>query len=450
MRNWVWLALGMALTAGVVQAADYKTLRNLNAPPPSHLEPLADGVKTRPVQFAKAVVAPRDGEAWALAYYSVPIQDPDHSRAPYTFLNWSSGRVEGDPASFARIFNEEAGKAGFSTSAGDSLFGDGDGGVDLKIGVLIDDLKGRFCVDCPNLLNRGGIPASIVMTANWELYSALDRKVVVKVTTSGGAEYRSKLQGSILPAVYEGFRENVRLLLANEDFRKYVSRPPNAPAAGANPSQPILQLVGAPTHLTAAHATEAVAVIFAADGSGSGFLVSADGYLLTNQHVVGAAKYVKLKWADGSESLGEVVRSDGRRDVALVKADTRGRTPLDLRTGPVQQGDAVFAIGSPMGEALQNTMTKGIVSANRVQDGLPFIQSDVVVNHGNSGGPLLDANGQVIGLTVSGIASNGAPIGLNFFIPIGDALRALGLTAPPAAAPLQAAAAALPRAARKH
>lgn len=142
LRIWGLLALGLALSAGAVQAADFKTLRNLNAPPPIRLEPLANGVKTRPVQFAKAVMAPRDGEAWALAYYSLAIQDPDHPRDTYTFLNWNSGRVGGDPASFARIFNEEAAKAGFSTSAGDSLFGEGDSGGDLKIGVLIGDLKG--------------------------------------------------------------------------------------------------------------------------------------------------------------------------------------------------------------------------------------------------------------------------------------------------------------------
>ena len=73
-------------------------------------------------------------------------------------------------------------------------------------------------------------------------------------------------------------------------------------------------------------------------------------------------------------------------------------------------------------------MTKGIVSATRVRDGLPYIQSDVAVTHGNSGGPLLDEKGRVIGITASGLTSNGTPIGLNFFIPIDDALKALSLS----------------------
>src|SRR6185437_11851939 len=136
--------------------------------------------------------------------------------------------------------------------------------------------------------------------------------------------------------------------------------------------------------------------------------------------------------------------ADSKRDVALVKADVHGRSPLELRPGPVQQGEPVYAIGSPLGEAQQNTMTKGIVSATRVRDGLSYIQSDVAVTHGNSGGPLLDEKGRVIGLTESGLAPDGSPIGINFFIPIGDALRALALTLPAATGAAKAEVAAAP------
>jgi S1-C subfamily serine protease len=441
MKVWMAAALAAALVTGSASAADYKTLRNLNAPPAVRLEPLPRGVKARRVEFVKSVVAPKDGEAWGLAYYSISVQDPDHPRPRLGFLNWNSGRIEGDGASFARIFNEEAQKAGFNTAGGDSVFSDGESGADLKVGVLIDDLKGRFCVDCPNLFNRNGIPASVVMTAHWEIYSSLDRRVVAKVTTTGGADYKSPLQGNVLPAIFEGFRENARLLLANDDFRKLVTAPVTsaAPAAARDDLTPI-SLQRASRHLTTADAASAVAVIFAADGSGSGFLLSDDGYVITNHHVVGGSKYVKLKWSDGSEGLGEVIRSDARRDVAIIKTDAHGRGALDIRSGPVQQGETVFAIGSPLGEKFQNTMSKGIVSATRTSGGLSFIQSDVMINHGSSGGPLLDEKGRVIGLTVSGQIADNIPIGLNFFIPIDDALHVLGLTPPPEAPVKQAAA----------
>ena len=315
--------------------------------------------------------------------------------------------------------------------ASESLFDNVDAGAaDLKMGVLIDDIQGRYCIDCPNILNRKGIPASVVMTAHWEVYSSLERKVVAKVTTTGGADYQTKLNESVLPPVLASFREQVRQLLASPDFRAAVTAPVTGakPAAAASPSgRSPLGFIGSNTGQPIGQALSAVAVVFASDGSGSGFLLSKDGYLLTNQHVVGGSKFVKLKWSDGSETLGEVVRTDARRDVALIKTDPQKRAPLGFRSGAVQVGEAVFAVGSPLGDRQQNTVTKGIVSASRTYEGLPFIQSDVAVTHGNSGGPLLDEKGRVIGLTVSGLAPNGAPIGLNFFIPIEDALRALNL-----------------------
>ena len=143
--------------------------------------------------------------------------------------------------------------------------------------------------------------------------------------------------------------------------------------------------------------------------------------------MVGASKYLKVKWSDGIETVGEVVRSDIGRDVALVKTDPRGRAPLALHRGGVEPGDTVFAIGTPLDPRLQGSLTRGVVSANRVLGGYAFIQSDVVVNPGNSGGPLLDEKGAVVGLAVSGLVQDKAPRGINFFIPIGDAVDFLGL-----------------------
>ncbi len=430
MRRWTWLAIGLVLANGPARAADYKELRRLNALPPTQVVALPADAKAQPVQFVRVVVQPRNGEAWAIAYTSIMVRAEGDMTPAFKMMTWTSGRVQEQTAVYKRVFDEELKKAGFAGDQVDSVFGDvaAEGGASLKVGVLVDDIEGRFCVDCPNLFNRSGIPATVIMNANWEVYSSLERKVIFKATTHGGADYKERVGNSVLPAVYEGFRENVRQLLANEDFRKLVTAPVGSGPVSVAPSLAPIPLQRGATHLSTGQASSAVAVVFAADGSGSGFLVSNDGYLITNHHVVGASKYVKLKWADGSETLGEVVRSDPRRDVALVKADAHGRAPLDLRPGAVEQGEAVFAIGSPLGEAQQNTMTKGIVSATRVRDGLPYIQSDVAVTHGNSGGPLLDEKGRVIGITASGLAPNGSPIGLNFFIPIDDALKALSLS----------------------
>jgi S1-C subfamily serine protease len=110
----------------------------------------------------------------------------------------------------------------------------------------------------------------------------------------------------------------------------------------------------------------------------------------------------------------------------VVKTEPKS-TALSVRTTAVQLGEAVFAVGTPLDKSLANSLTRGIVSAQRLIEGQPYIQSDVAVTHGNSGGPLLNEAGQVVGITVSGLEPNGAPIGLNFFIPIADALKALGI-----------------------
>ena len=94
-------------------------------------------------------------------------------------------------------------------------------------------------------------------------------------------------------------------------------------------------------------------------------------------------------------------------------------------------GDPVFAIGTPLDPSLQSTLTKGIVSANWIIDGFAFIQSDVSIDHGNSGGPLLDEKGRVIGITVAKFAPNDDQRNLNLFIPIGDALDFLALKTMP-------------------
>ena len=420
MRSWAGLALGLAVVAATAaHGASYAVLRNLSAPPPVEVAQLPAGSELRPVQLARIVVQPRDGEAWALSYPIVMGTEQ--------LLTWDVGPVEAQTASFQRVFDEELKKAGFAGDAMQSLFPEGGSSADLKVGALIEDIQGRFCTDCPNMFARKSVPATVLMTAKWEVYSSLERKVVGRITTSGGADFKTPLQDSFLPPIYEGFRENVRLLLANAEFRAIVTRPTTGPGADGNPLSTI-QIARGSARLGLSRASSAVVVLFAADGSGSGFLISADGYLLTNRHVVGGSRYVKLKWSDGAESLGEVVRSDARRDVALVRTDARGHPALDLRTGSVQQGAIVYAIGSPMGETLQNTMTRGIVSALRTMEGQPFIQSDVGVTHGNSGGPLLDEQGAVVGMTVSGMAPNGSPVGLNFFIPIDDALKALRVT----------------------
>jgi len=170
-----------------------------------------------------------------------------------------------------------------------------------------------------------------------------------------------------------------------------------------------------------------VVTILTGTGSGSGILVSDDGYMLTNAHVVGDDKEVRVRWSDRIETLAQVVRVAKDRDIAIIKTNARDRRPLALKRGMVNPGQRVYAIGSPNGEAFQGTVSSGVISADRIIDGLRYIQSDVSISPGSSGGALLDETGSVIGIAVSLYLNGGQPAGLNMFIPIGDAMDFLSL-----------------------
>lgn len=163
-----------------------------------------------------------------------------------------------------------------------------------------------------------------------------------------------------------------------------------------------------------------------AQGIGSGFIVSADGEVLTNAHVVADADTVTVRMADGKhEYKGRVIGIDLRSDVALLKIEATGLPVATLgASGNIKPGEWVAAIGSPFGFA--NTITAGIVSATeRVLPGgslVPFIQTDVAVNPGNSGGPLLNMNGDVIGINSMIYSGTGGYMGVSFAIPIEVAL----------------------------
>jgi serine protease Do len=156
-------------------------------------------------------------------------------------------------------------------------------------------------------------------------------------------------------------------------------------------------------------------------GTGSGFIVSADGYILTNAHVVMDADEVTVRLSDRREFSAKVIGSDERSDVALIKIDAKDLPTV--RIGDPQKlrpGEWVVAIGSPFG--LENSATAGIVSAtSRAVGGesyVPFIQTDVAVNPGNSGGPLFNMRGVVVGMNSMIFSRTGGYMGLSFAVPI--------------------------------
>jgi serine protease Do len=156
-------------------------------------------------------------------------------------------------------------------------------------------------------------------------------------------------------------------------------------------------------------------------GEGSGFIVSADGYILTNAHVVADADEVTVKTTDRREYTAKVVGVDEATDVAVLKIDAKNLPTVKIGDpSKLRPGEWVIAIGSPFG--FENSVTAGIVSAtSRSMPGsnyAPFIQTDVAVNPGNSGGPLFNLQGEVVGINSQIYSRNGGYMGLSFAIPI--------------------------------
>ena len=192
-----------------------------------------------------------------------------------------------------------------------------------------------------------------------------------------------------------------------EFFRRFgIPVPPNIPRAPRSERSPSPQEDAQPR------------------GVGSGFILTSDGFVMTNAHVVEGADEVIVTLTDNREYKAKIIGADKRSDVAVVKIEATGLPAVKIGDiNRLKVGEWVMAIGSPFG--LENTVTAGIVSAKQRDTGdyLPFIQTDVAINPGNSGGPLINMRGEVVGINSQIYSRSGGFQGISFAIPIDEATR---------------------------
>lgn len=303
---------------------------------------------------------------------------------------------------------------------------------DFRVGGILKELRMEVCQTGNNA--EGWIYAKI----DWALYSEKAKRVVFSQTTEGLVKSNDKIPDMPTKAI----TVSVENLLAAPEFLAALQAPQEAaaeaPAPGAmSAAAPVtpeagghsLEITGAKplpggAQKNQAKLRAAVVTLETANGSGSGFYIDREGYLLTDFHVIDGAKFVKVKMANGDKLVAQVVKVSERDDVALLKSVSVDFDPLAIRPDVLDVGEEVYAIGTPLG-VLTSTMTRGVLSADRSIQGVHVLQSDAAITFGSSGGPLLDAEGRVIGLSksVSKVAQ-----GFNLFIPIQDALRVLGVS----------------------
>lgn len=327
-------------------------------------------------------------------------------------------------AVLSRNFKDLAAQQGFALpDRARSVFEEKKTGADFKLGVTLLAFDYRICEAGETM---GG---SVYAKMKWEVFSARRQKVVYAPVIESSYETTARLP-------HEEFsnqlmRTLVGNLLGDPKFVELIQSGglTDADAPALAPLQVAAEkVVNGGVAQSSAALVKAVVTVESGVGSGSAFYISRAGHLLTNHHVVADAKFVRIKLSDGRSVVGEVLRSDKERDVALLQTDPISFDALALRTDSLQVGDEVFALGSPFGAMLSGSVSRGVLSARRVLESVPFLQSDVAVAPGSSGGPLLDAQGRVVGIAQLGSKS----AGVNLFIPIDEALEKLALTVKPA------------------
>ncbi len=397
------------------------------SPPPLPLPPLPPvkmpiAPSAQSVVLQKVVIDLPAGEAlatlqtglWCITFKSV---------------TWPGGLKELTVPGFVEIFHDEMIKAGYTVPGGSQNLFDTASATASEY-AMAARITHEHYQTCTNGITGKG---QVVMSIEWQLYSRLQARVVATIPTS--ATFETSKSDNVLLSLDNGvFTRNIEQLAASPELRKALSAAPATPDNGVlAPTEVGTRIVLAPRPPGVSKPSmdeQLGSVVQISNGVsvGSGALISSDGYVLTAAHVVGDAKKVRVRWSDGLETVGEVIRSSKARDVALIKTDDRGRTPLPLRRNPMQVGETVLAIGTPFSNQFQNTVTRGVVSGNRVIDGFSYVQSDASVAAGSSGGPLLDDSGRVVGFTASQVRIGGvAPVGIGLFVPARDAADFLGL-----------------------
>jgi S1-C subfamily serine protease len=287
--------------------------------------------------------------------------------------------------------------------------------------------------------NSATVRSDGVMTVEWQVYDTLSQKVIFKRTTDIGF-HESVKNGEGEAAIFGMFRKSVRQLLAEPEFAAFMRPDAGGSDAGASaPAELPLAITGPKSAERLQLPTDFPAVLDSfltlepGAGFGSAFLISPDGYALTAAHVVSGLKTVPARLRGGVVLEAEVVRLNVTADIALVKLPGSSYKPLVLAlNSPASIGTDVYAVGNPAAKELTASVSKGVVSGNREIEGRKFIQTDAAANPGSSGGPLLDKNGQVIGI-ISWKVAGPKFQGLAFAVPIQEGLDRMHVTLMPPA-----------------
>ncbi len=317
--------------------------------------------------------------------------------------------------------------AGYSIEKNDSLLKKPTTRLSLNV-----ELNKVYINRCQDRKYGNNSKNDVYIKVHWNLIDRLARKSIFEGDSEGiykGMKQHARSRGTS-QAIERAFTIATRNLLADPVFVKYLENQDPLEHYANHFSDIPLDIKyssgGSSFKSKVPQLKQASLTIRTINGHGSGVLITADGIVLTNAHVVGDAKQVIVVVND-EDMEAQIIRSDSIRDVALLQIkNTIAATPAQVAKNKPGIGDNLYVIGTPLSESLKHTVTKGILSAERLIQGYQYYQTDATINPGNSGGPVFNESGDLVAISVSGLFSkDGAGLGVNYIIPIQSAIDAL-------------------------
>lgn len=273
-----------------------------------------------------------------------------------------------------------------------------------------------------------GFQVSVLI--KWSVFSVAKENIVYEITTGGFSDSRQKT--TIGEELKLAIADAANGLIYDPQFQDLVVKKTETASTAAQEAITINKPTLKKFENYSAVVKESVGSVVTIKtnfGIGSGFIISDNGYVLTNHHVINSAEKIEVVFENGFSFEAKAVRSNEDRDVAVIKIGGSGFKPLILNgtDNLATTGTEVIAIGTPENIKLGQTVTRGIISGKREFDEKLYLQTDVAINSGNSGGPLINTStGEVIGIVAAKIKAKGVE-GLGFAIPVAEAIKSLNL-----------------------
>ena len=387
---------------------------------------IADKARIKPVAITKVVAKIRRGTE--IGTVQVGLFCIDQSK-----VHWKSGgKVNLSSEELVDIFREELEQNGWPVvgSTEDLFTGYDVSEAELLIAAKISSVETNLCYQNAGFGDWENAKGSMKIGVNWQIYNPARREIIGEVSTEGSAIFDTAVADTGFQLLNDSFALAINNLLASRDFIEMSKRNKELASAPQFNSKKLVSN----EHIRYQSLQQALdssikstVTVRTTSGHGSGFAIGDGGLVITNAHVVGNANLVTLITSGQVEVQGKVELADKGRDVALITVKGVRLPALHIQTDSPKTGETVYAVGSPLMENLAGSVTSGIVSASRTFEGYKWIQADVAVSPGNSGSPLINANGSVIGISTAGYAPTGSQVGLNLFVPITDAISYLGL-----------------------